>query len=342
MIMTDRIKILAIGLVCLIIIPIQSVAQNKAVPVIYDTDMGPMTDDVGAIAMLHALADKGEAEILATIASNRHPTIAQVIDVFNTYYGRPNIPIGVPKGVAVEIKDAPEVCCYGGWTNYIVQNYPTDIRSNEVVPGAVEVYRKVLSEQPDNSVTIVTVGFMTNLSDLLVSGPDEYSDLNGEDLVKTKVKELVSMAGTFSGSVTDPQGPDKEYNLYMDARASKHVFEEWPTEIIFSGFALGAKVRSGGPIIKSSDMNHSPIQDVMRMVSSGSSGGSFDQTAILAAVYGAETYFDVVSGRITVDWDGSNGWDSSGNGHYYLKEKKEGFRDAEEKINELLMHQPTR
>ena len=36
---------------------------KKPVPVIFDTDMGPDYDDVGAIAMLHALADKGEATI---------------------------------------------------------------------------------------------------------------------------------------------------------------------------------------------------------------------------------------------------------------------------------------
>lgn len=32
--------------------------------------MGPDYDDVGAIAILHALADLGECEILATLASD--------------------------------------------------------------------------------------------------------------------------------------------------------------------------------------------------------------------------------------------------------------------------------
>lgn len=340
--MQSYIKITIVGLLGMILIPIQLEAQDKTVPIIYDTDMGPMTDDVSAIAMLHALADMGEAEVLATVASNRHPTIAQVIDVFNTYYGRPNVPIGVPGGIAVEIKDAPKVCCYGGWTNWIINNYPSDIRSNDVVPTAVEVYRKVLSEQPDNSVVVVTVGFMTNLSELLISRPDEYSDLNGKELVKKKVKKLVSMAGTFTGDVIDPKGPDKEYNVYMDAKAAKHAFEEWPTEIIFSGFALGMKVKSGGPLVKSTEIKNSPVQDVKRMVSSGDSGGSFDQTAILAAVYDVEEFFDLVPGRITLEWDGVNGWDNSGSGHYYLKEKEEGLDHVQNTINDLLLHQPTR
>jgi len=46
--------------------------RKKPVSVIFDTDMGPDYDDVGAIALLHAFADKGEATILATIASTKY------------------------------------------------------------------------------------------------------------------------------------------------------------------------------------------------------------------------------------------------------------------------------
>ncbi|MFH5885331.1 nucleoside hydrolase [Halalkalibaculum sp. DA3122] len=335
-------KYFLIWLMSITLYPLQIKSQDKPVSVIYDTDMGPMTDDVGALAILHAMADNEEAKLLATVASNTHPTIAQLLDVFNTYYGRPNIPIGVPKGLALEIKDAPEVCCFGGWTNKIVGNYPADIRSNKVVPSSVEIYRKILSNQPDHSVTIVTVGFLTNLSNLLVSRPDRYSKLNGKELVKKKVQNLVSMAGTFTGPVNDPQGPNKEYNLYMDAKASKHVFENWPTEIIFSGFALGVKVRTGGQLLQNDEIEDSPVKDVMRMVSSGKSGASFDQTAVLVAVHGAETYFDLVPGKITVSWNGSNGWDSSQTGHFYLKEKKEGLDHVENVIDNLMQQQPTR
>ncbi len=79
-------------------------AQQKApVPIIFDTDFGPDYDDVGAIALLHALADSGEATILATIACNKHRWAGAALNVFNTYFKRPQIPIGVPKGPAVNI-----------------------------------------------------------------------------------------------------------------------------------------------------------------------------------------------------------------------------------------------
>src|SRR5699024_5689443 len=195
--------------------------------IILDTDIGPDFDDVGAFAVLYALADKGEAKILATVASNRYPKIAEVIDALNTYFNRPDIPIGVPKGPSVELKDIR------GWVNAIVAKYPHSITSNSDVPGSVNIYRKVLSRQPDHSVTIVTIGFFTNLANLLQSGPDKYSKLGGKELVNKKVKKLVSMAGQF------PSG--KEFNVYNDIPSANYVFENWPTPIIFDGFKIGLK-----------------------------------------------------------------------------------------------------
>src|SRR3982750_2470383 len=72
----------------------------KPVPIIFDSDMGPDYDDVGAITLLHAYADSGRAKILATVASTNYEGVAAVLNVFNTYFKRPGILIGVPKGSA--------------------------------------------------------------------------------------------------------------------------------------------------------------------------------------------------------------------------------------------------
>ena len=69
--------------------------------------------------------------------------------------------------------------------------------------------------RPDKSVTVITVGFLTNLKKLLQSKADMFSPLSGEQLVKQKVKQLVSMAGKF------PSG--SEFNVNRDFAASKYV-----------------------------------------------------------------------------------------------------------------------
>src|SRR5665213_2490757 len=122
---------------------------HQPVNIIFDSDMGPDYDDVGAIAILHALADKGEANILATVASTKYEGVAEVLNVFNTYFNRPGIPIGVPKGKALELRD------FQHWTDTLLAKYPHQVKTNAEVPDAVNVYRKILAFQPDNSVTIV-------------------------------------------------------------------------------------------------------------------------------------------------------------------------------------------
>ena len=68
------------------------------VKIIFDTDLGPDYDDVGALAILHAMADSGKAEILATISSNKHELVVPSIEVINTWFGRPDLPVGAPAG----------------------------------------------------------------------------------------------------------------------------------------------------------------------------------------------------------------------------------------------------
>jgi hypothetical protein len=49
--------------------PKQSAAAVPPVRIFFDTDMHTDCDDAGALAVLHALADRGECEILATVVS---------------------------------------------------------------------------------------------------------------------------------------------------------------------------------------------------------------------------------------------------------------------------------
>jgi pyrimidine-specific ribonucleoside hydrolase len=313
-----------------LLISLQFSYAQKPVHVIFDTDMGGDYDDVGAIAILHNLADRGDAEILATVASVKYEGVAGVLNIFNTYFRRPGIPIGVPKGNASILKDSQH------WTDSILAKYPHSVKKNDDVPDAVEVYRKVLASQPDGSVTIVTVGFLTNLANLLKTGPDKYSSLTGRDLVKQKVKHLVSMAAAF------PSG--REYNLFIDSVSSKIVYANWPTPVLFDGFEIGANIKSGLQLIRNERIKNSPVKDVFRisipLAAEDSSGRmSWDETAVFIAVEGCKPFFNTVSGRIIVNNDGSNSWDYTGVGQSYIK-FAESPGKIEKVINRLMMHVP--
>jgi pyrimidine-specific ribonucleoside hydrolase len=307
-----------------------SAQKQKPVSIIFDTDIGPDYDDVGAITLLHAFADNNEAKILATVTSNKYPHAAAVLSVFNTYFKRPDIPIGVPKGKAADMSDEQH------WSDTIVAKYPHKIKSNDEAGDAVTVYRKVLSQQPDKSVTIVTVGFLTNLANLMSSKADKFSNLSGAELIKKKVKRLVSMAGKY------PAG--KEFNIFIDSVASQEVFTNWPTEVIYSGFEIGEKIKTGLPLVQNNTIQSSPAKDVFRialpMASEDKNGrSSWDETAVLVAVKGYEPWYSVEAGSIIVNEDGSNSWDKDGKGQYYLVEKIP-YTQVQELINQMMQHQP--
>ena len=298
--------------------------------VIFDTDFGPDYDDVGAITLLHCFADSGYIRILATIASSKHKNVAAAINVFNTYFNRPEIPIGVPGDNALSLSD------HQHWTDSVISRYPHRIKSNADAQDALLLYRKLLSSQPDHSVTIITVGFLTNLANLLNSEKDQYSSLNGYDLVKRKVSRLVSMAGRF------PSGG--EFNLNQDIGASRKVLTDWPTPILFSGFEIGWKIRTGLPLIHNEQIQASPVKDVFAicipMAPEDSAGRmSWDESAVLVAVKGWQKYFDLESGTCTLDPKGNDTWIKSGSRQARLLEKISP-QTMSEILNQLIMHQP--
>ncbi len=305
-----------------------SVTQTPKI--IFDTDMGPDYDDVGAIAVLHALADSGECEILATVASDAHPSIAPTIEVLNRYFGRDSLPVGMAA------LGAPDFTAENGWNDTLINTYAQDLR-DKAYPDAVSVYRRVLASQPDHTVTIVTVGFLSNLSALLDSQPDEYSKMNGVDLVKAKVRQLVSMAGVF------PEGI--EFNVVKHASASANTFDNWPTPILFSGFEIGAKILTGGkvgargddgPVTKAYEFN-------LRTYAAGgeSNRPSWDQTAVLVAVRNPSDYFYVNGpGKFTVDEKGFNKWDPTTDGDHYFLVHKYPYQHISDAVEELMLHKP--
>lgn len=304
--------------------------QKKAL-IIFDTDMGPDYDDVGAIAVLHALANKGECEILATLASDAHPSIAPTIALFNQYFGRPEIPVGSAPA------NAPSFTASNNWNDSLITRFFNKQYARDYLP-AVTVYRQVLAKQADNSVTIVTVGFVSNISALLKSGPDEFSKLSGTELVRKKVKNWVAMAGAF------PQG--KEFNVDQDAAASFDAFAKWPRPILFSGFEIGQQILTGARAAQG-DAYRNPVawaysynlKTYDKQVQANRP--SWDQTAVLCAVRDPERYFYVHGpGKFVADRQGANTWDADGGAKHYFLSHKYPYNTIAKAIEDLMVEGP--
>ena len=302
-----------------------SAIAAEPVRVIFDTDLGSDVDDVGAVAVLHALADRGEAEIVAMGVSVKNPWSAPCLDALNTYYGRPDIPIGVPKGPAVEDNSK--------YARGVAEEFPHDLKSPDDAPDVVAVYRKALAGQPDGRVVLVTVGFLTNAANLLDSGPDSQSPLTGVELVRRKVGRWVCMGGGF------PEG--HEYNVMRDAAASRKAIGSWPTPIDFSGFEIGGPIPTGAALKAMPRGN--PVRRAYELFNGLENRSSWDQTAVLHAVRGPAGLWDVhAHGTNEVLPDGHNRWlDAPDRGHAYLVRKLTPAREAEV-IDGLMILPPRR
>jgi inosine-uridine nucleoside N-ribohydrolase len=274
--------------------------------IIFDTDIGTDVDDAGALAILHVLVDRGEAEILATISANRNRWCAPALDVINTYYGRADLPIGCSR-----TGPDPEQ-----WYHPSVGAFPHDLADSNAAAPAVALYRRILAARPDRSVTIVVVGWLTNMAELLESPPDRYSPLAGRELVAAKVKELVSMGGRWPNSPRD----EGEYNFTMDKAAAYRVIRDWPGPIMFTG--LGKDAMTGGRLVLQAPPGN-PVPAFYRnffAANQVSERSSWDLLAVLYAVRGLSSYFTAVTdGRCTAQPDGSHQWlPGAPSNHAYL------------------------
>lgn len=319
-------------LIILCVLSLCASAQKKQpVSIIFDTDIAPDYDDVGAMALLHAFADAGEAKILATISCNAFETTGPTISLLNTYFGRPNIPIGITK------HEKPNMLCQQKWAEFIVDKYPHKLKSNVEAIEATKLYRQILAKQPDQSVTIITVGFFTNLADLLASQPDEFSKLSGKDLIKKKVKLLVSMAAGLN-----KENRGHEFNVHIDTKALQKVFTEWNTPMLLSGFEIGEKIRTGIRLINNASIQNSPVKDAFQVALTKDNNtigrNSWDQTAVLVAVKGIKPYFSTRKLNFEIKDDGSNVL-IPGEKITYLTEKMPAGEVATI-IEDYMMHQP--
>ena len=199
-------------------------AEGEAGPInlIMETDIGNDVDDAIAMDLLYKYVDAGKINLLATCINKEGDAPGEFVDILNTWYGHPDIPIGIIHNGADCAADAIN------YAEAVVMlkdeegkpAFERTLKDHSGLPEAHILYRKLLSKAADNSVVIASVGFSTNLSRLLETPADEYSSLSGKELVAKKVRLLVTMAGNFKDQ------NHHEYNVVKDIPAAKAVFGE--------------------------------------------------------------------------------------------------------------------
>lgn len=303
-------------------------SDADAIPVIMDTDVGNDIDDVIALQMLINYHKTGKIDLLGIGIGKNYPRVVEYIDAYCRFNGLDNIPLGYAgKG------PNPDQGRFVSQTlDTLINGAPVFTAARKLdasIPEGYKLYRKLLASQPDSSVVFIAVGPVTNLSNLLSSPADEYSDLDGRELVKKKVRLLSIMSGTYN----DDTFNNPEWNVLQDLDATKKVYAEWPTELIASGSEVGVRILY-------------PHQSILGDFPGGEANPlcisyklyekmpydrpTWDLTSVIYAVDPEASHLDISSpGRIVVEADGKTSFvaDSSGR-HHYLMISPENVEEA--------------
>ena len=324
------------SLFCLLL-AFSSPAFAAPVKVIFDTDMANDCDDAGALAVLHALADQGEAEILAIVTNRKEPSgsSAAACAAINTYYGRLDILIGTDKDGAKTKGRTPS-----SYAPALRDEFPHRAKPDDQMPDALTVLRRTLAAAADQSVTYCSVGALSNLEDLIRSQPDDLSPLSGLELIKKKIKLTVIMGGGF------PRTANPETNIKLDPAAAVTVVNEWPGPILWQGYEVGAALITGSELQKTPETNPVRRAFELRMHHGAPALAhgkpSHDQATVLLAVRGPQPeLWDVIEkGRVVFDSDGHCQWSRDwAKAHRYVK-IKESSKALTNLIGELMSAAP--
>ena len=282
----------------------EKAAKPEKLRVIFETDIGNDIDDALALDMLYKYMDQDKIDLLAVMLNKCAPAPAEFMDIMGTWYGYPDIPVGIVRDGA----DDP----WGQYAQKVVDLNDEDgshmfERSHtgyDKLLDAHILYRKILAQQPDNSVVISTVGFSTNLAHLLDTPADEYSPLTGKELVARKVKLLVPMAGHMADTTYC------EYNVIKDIPAAQKVFAEWPTKMVVSPFEVGLAIEYPGASMREDFgwANPHPLVEAYRAWAGhlDYDRPTWDLTSVLYAVEGDSWFTMSEPGNIVIKDNGAS------------------------------------
>ncbi|EAQ83107.1 hypothetical protein CHGG_10925 [Chaetomium globosum CBS 148.51] len=292
-------------------------------PIIIDTDLFSDVDDVGSLAIANVLQNYGVADLLGVVINSHSQYGALAASVVNTYFGNGNISIGAIRPLTNETFFDTYNFLRGEYAAKIAQHWPRQLNDSSATPTPVQLYRSILSAADDKSVTIISIGFLTNLAALLEDdGPDSRS------LISAKVKELVVMGGQY------PSG--REFNFGGVDPASAHkAINNWPRQVpvTYIGFELGKDIFSGGRLTDSNAPTRSPVLAAYQWYVGRCSTlrESWDPITTLYGICGIEGCGELGMGKLFefandkgYNWvgeDGSNEWvnDTGAVNQHWLK-----------------------
>lgn len=167
-------------------------------------------------------------------------------------------------------------------------NYPHKENQHTNV---VSFYRMLLASSPDKT-NIVTLGQLTNLKELLESGPDAHSDLTGIELISQKVDTLYICGTKYTGKPEnnlwysgEDYGTNKWYGTTGVTDAAIMVAKQWPSRIVWIPAEVGGFYKVGSSLIEMDRGKYDILANALRDYGTPEGCMAFDPATIYVAAY---------------------------------------------------------
>ena len=281
--------------------------------ILYDTDMDTDCDDAGALAILCEYVRRGKAELVGIAADVVCPYAAPCCEALRDFYGL-RCPVGTVYSDFCPETETDRLKAYRGHMNNLGARRYNRFYSEKLgktdadYPSAASLYRRILADAPDGSVTVLCVGMLTAADDALASQPDSISPLSGRELFARKVKRVICMA------LTDSYGPN--FNWDMDAPAAQRFLENCPVPVYVS--AAGEVVFTGASLTDRFPQTH-PLRHIYEtwLLGPHKARRSWDLIAALYALEGESPW-------LTAEARGDCRYDSASHHSYWETEHHRG------------------
>ena len=305
-----------------------------------DTDIGGDCDDAGALALANIFKNKGLIDILGITFTTSSIYGPACIDAINKFYNNTFL-IGMTsrKNYCVDNVNA--------FQEVLAKEFKNDFydKNNDILKEAIDsikLIRKQLAQAKDNSVTFVCIGQLNNASDLLDSVADEYSSLNGIELVKKKVKEFVIMGGLFKDNKDEVISfcnatYDSEYNIATDIPSSINFINKVPVKTTFSDFKVGYHIKTGKSLLLENNLNN-PVTRAYKIFQNRPRE-SWDLLTMWYAIFNDDAFFKTSKeGKISIDKNGVTTFNENAkNNQFYIQLNNENSF-IEERIDDILLN----
>ena len=300
--------------------------------VILDTDLGSDVDDVGAVALANIFHNKKLIELLCVTHTTSGLYGPLVCEAINEFYSNKDIPVGVYKGKEFMKKELDN--------NYPIPTskaFPHKHQSVEEMPEATKLLRKTLEN--NEHITMIFIGQLINLANLMKSKGDEISSLSGEELINKKVDAIYIMGGGFSDITGLPGSGQPEYNLLTALEESTYVINRLKVKTVFIDGTIGLKVLTGAKLCAKYGDNHIVSYAYSRYIYREKDGSRFswDPITVYQGCIQDDLFEEVGPGIVTFDKEGNSAFKYGKNGNFFVVRANKSFEIIQNKLETLLL-----